>query len=95
MRKTSDHQICPFFDGCFLSRTLCRSWAHLVHYGVGRLLNNFAFSINFGEGKNKSELFQKLLPLAQSVKRVTPGDEIMGSILAVPDRSLLVGSVSV
>ena len=33
--------------------------------------------------------------VAQSVEQATPGEEVLGSILAVAVRSLLVGSVSV
>ena len=33
--------------------------------------------------------------MAQSVERATPGDEVPGSIPALADGSLLVGSVSV
>ena len=33
--------------------------------------------------------------VAQSVERVTPGEEVLGSIPALAARSLLVGSVSV
>ena len=33
--------------------------------------------------------------VAQSVERMTPGEEVPGSISAVATRSLLVGSVSV
>ena len=87
-RFTKASPLCVLKQNNIVGRVLSCTGYILLFWGVG------VPSCHCCHHQMKGVILPLYGPIAQSIERATPGEEVPGSIPAVAARSLLVGSVS-